>query len=44
MAKSIFDEILEFAEQKETPKEMRERKGGKARATSLTPEERKTNA
>lgn len=40
IAKSIFDEIVEFTEHEETPKETRARKGGEARAAKLTPEER----
>lgn len=35
MAKSIFDEIVEFTEHDETPKEKRARKGGQLRATKL---------
>ena len=38
IAKSIFDEIVEFTE--ETAKEKRARKAGHARAEKLTPEER----
>jgi hypothetical protein len=40
VAKSIFDEIVEFTEHEETPKEARARKGGQARAEKLTPQER----
>ena len=38
VAKSIFDEIVEFTE--ETPKQKRARKAGHARADKLTAEER----
>lgn len=38
VAKSIFDEIVEFTE--ETPKQRRAQKAGRARAKNLTPEER----
>ena len=38
VARSIFDEIVEFTE--ETPKQKRARKAGHARAEKLTPEER----
>lgn len=38
VAKSIFDEIVEFTE--ETPKVKRARSGGKGRAAKLTAEER----
>jgi len=41
VAKSIFDEIVESTEHEETMEEKRARKGGKARATKLTPEERR---
>lgn len=44
VAKSIFDEIVEFTEHVETPKEKRARSGGNARAEKLTPEERKAIA
>ena len=40
VAKSIFDEIVEFAEHQETPKEQRAKKGGSARSEKLTPEQR----
>ncbi len=40
IAKSIFDEIVEFSEHEETPKEARSRKGGEARATKLSQEQR----
>lgn len=40
VAKSIFDEIVEFAEHEETPKEKRAQKAGRARAKKLTPEQR----
>jgi predicted secreted Zn-dependent protease len=35
VAKSIFDEIVEFTEHEETPKETRARKGGQVRAAKL---------
>lgn len=38
VARSIFDEIVEFTE--ETPKQKRARKAGRARADKLTAEER----
>jgi hypothetical protein len=38
IAKSIFDEIVEFTE--ETPKQKRAQKAGRARAKKLSPEER----
>lgn len=38
VAKSIFDEIVEFSE--ETPKQKRARKAGRARLDKMTPEER----
>jgi hypothetical protein len=41
VAKSIFDEIVEFTEHEETPKEARGRKGGQARASKLSPSKRK---
>ena len=44
VAKSIFDEIVEFSEHEETPKEARGRKGGQARAEKLTPAKRKAIA
>ncbi len=44
IAKSIFDEIVEFSEHEETPKEARARKGGEARAAKLTPAKRKAIA
>ena len=40
VAKSIFDEIVEFTEHEETPKEARGRKGGNARAANLTDEKK----
>lgn len=40
VAKSIFDEIVEFTEHEDTPKEARAKKGAKARAAKLTPAER----
>lgn len=40
IAKSIFDEIVEFTEHEETPNEIRAKKGGEARAAKLTPEQR----
>ncbi len=43
VARSIFDEIVEFTEAelvKETPKQSRARKGGVTRAANLTPKER----
>lgn len=40
VAKSIFDEIVEFTEHEETPKEKRGRAGGNARAAKLTPAKR----
>lgn len=40
IAKSIFDEIVEFSEHEETPKEKRAKLGGKARSEKLTPEQR----
>jgi hypothetical protein len=43
VAKSIFDEIVEFTEAEpveETPKQSRARKGGVTRAANLTPKER----
>jgi hypothetical protein len=44
VAKSIFDEIVEATEREETPKEQRAKSGGKARASKLTPEERRKSA
>ncbi len=45
VAKSIFDEIVEFTEHdEETPKEARARKGGQARAEKLSPAKRKAIA
>jgi hypothetical protein len=44
VAKSIFDEIVEFTEHEETPEEARSRKGGNARASKLTPAKRKAIA
>lgn len=41
VAKSIFDEIVEFTEHEETPREKRAKKGGNARAEKLTPEQRR---
>lgn len=41
VAKSIFDEIVEFTEHEETPEEKRAKSGGKARATKLTPAKRR---
>jgi hypothetical protein len=41
VAKSIFDEIVEFTEHEETPKERRAKKGGAARAKKLRPEQRR---
>lgn len=41
LARSIFDEIVEESEHEETPKEARAKKGGKARAEKLTPEQRR---
>ena len=41
VAKSIFDEIVEFTEHEVTPKEKRARSGGKARAAKLSPAKRK---
>jgi hypothetical protein len=41
VAKSIFDEIVEFTEHEETPKEKRAKKGANARAKKLTPEQRR---
>jgi len=38
VAKSIFDEIVEFTE--ETPKQKRARKAGRARVEKITPERR----
>jgi len=35
IAKSVFDEIVEFTEHEETPKEKRARKGGQERAAKL---------
>lgn len=40
VAKSIFDEIVEFSEHEETPREKRAKQGGKARSEKLTPEQR----
>jgi hypothetical protein len=40
IAKSIFDEIVEFTEHVETPKEKRSKKGGETRAAKPTPAER----
>jgi hypothetical protein len=44
VAKSIFDEIVEFTEHQPTPKERRARKGGRARAKKLSPAKRKAIA
>ena len=44
LAKSIFDEIVEFTEHEETPYEKRPKKGGEARAAKLTPAKRKAIA
>ncbi len=44
VARSIFDEIVEFTEHEETPKEARARKGGQARALKLSPAKRKAIA
>lgn len=44
VAKSIFDEIVEFTEHEETPEEARAKKGGNARAARLSPEKRKAIA
>lgn len=45
IAKSIFDEIVEFTErEEEAPTVIRARRGGKARAIKLSPEERKAIA
>ncbi|MEO6334679.1 MAG: histone H1 [Pyrinomonadaceae bacterium] len=44
VAKSIFDEIVELTEHEPTPKEIRARKGGEARAAKLTPSKRKAIA
>ena len=44
VAKSIFDEIVEFTEHEETPKEKRARSGGQARAAKLSPAKRKAIA
>lgn len=41
VAKSIFDEIVDLTENEETPKGKRAKSGGKARAKSLTPDERR---
>lgn len=40
IARSIFDEIVEFTEHEETPKEARAKKGGNARAAKLSPRKR----
>ena len=40
VAKSIFDEIVEFTEHVETPKEKRARKAGRARVEKIAPEKR----
>jgi hypothetical protein len=40
VAKSIFDEIVEFTEHEETLIEKRAKKGGNARAKKLTPQQR----
>lgn len=40
IARSIFDEIVEFSEHEETPEEARAKKGGHARAKNLTAEKR----
>lgn len=42
VARSIFDELVEFTEHEETPKESRARKGGEVRASKLSPAERKS--
>lgn len=44
VAKTIFDEIVEFSEHEETPKEKRAKLGGKARSEKLTPEQRSSSA
>lgn len=44
VAKSIFDEFVEFSEHEETSLEKRAREGGKARASKLSEEVRKTIA
>ena len=44
VARSIFDEIVEFTEHEETPKERRARSGGQARAAKLSPAKRKAIA
>jgi hypothetical protein len=44
VARSIFDEIVEFTEHEETPKEKRARFGGQARAAKLSPAKRKAIA
>jgi S-ribosylhomocysteine lyase LuxS involved in autoinducer biosynthesis len=44
IAKSIFDEIVDFSEKEETPIEARARKGGEARAAKLTTAQRKAIA
>lgn len=41
VARSIFDEIVEFTEHEETPREKRAKKGGTTRAEKLTPEQRR---
>lgn len=41
VAKSIYDEIVEATESEDQPKLIRAKKGGKGRATSLTPEKRR---
>jgi hypothetical protein len=40
VAKSIFDEIVEFTEHEETPLEKRASIGGAARSSKLSPERR----
>ncbi len=40
IAKSIFDEFVEMSEYEETPKTIRAKKGGEARAAILTAEEK----
>ena len=41
IAKSIFDEIVEFTEHEESPVETRGRKGGLARSEKLTDAQRR---
>ena len=40
VAKSIFDELVEFTEHEETPNEKRARLGGEARAAKLSSEKK----